>query len=268
VLMICTPTRFHVPMAKLGMEAGLAVLTEKGMAPDWDSAQDLVAFTQKQKGLLCVAQNYRYKAMESTIKVLLDKDQQEMKMGPVYFADFTQHRVRPEPRTLNYPFASVWDMSCHHFDNMLFWFGAPESMTAQAFGPSWSAYEFPNNTSAHIVFKSGVRVHYFHGHDSAKATNELHVEGQCGAILLEGDKLRYYSRPNVQFGKSEPVEVVYPEVELPSELGVLKDFHTYVVEGKEPGISGRNNLEVMAMCQMMVMSVEQNRPVLREELNG
>ena len=37
-------------------------------------------------------------------------------------------------------------------------------------------------------------------------------------------------------------------------------------EGVEPGISGYNNLEVMAICQMLVLSASEGRRVLRSEL--
>ena len=41
-VIICTPTILHVPLAKKAIAAGLPVLVEKGMAPDWTGATDLV----------------------------------------------------------------------------------------------------------------------------------------------------------------------------------------------------------------------------------
>jgi hypothetical protein len=38
------------------------------------------------------------------------------------------------------------------------------------------------------------------------------------------------------------------------------------VEGIEPGISAKNNLETMAACEMMVRSITGGRTVRREEL--
>ncbi len=53
---------------------------------------------------------------------------------------------------------------------------------------------------------------------------------------------------------------------LDSENGVLADFHSSFTAGHEPGISARQNLETMAMCEMMIRSLQQ-RTVKREELD-
>jgi predicted dehydrogenase len=47
---------------------------------------------------------------------------------------------------------------------------------------------------------------------------------------------------------------------------MLADFHAYVSAGIEPGISGYQNLETMALCEMTVRSAQENRPVRRKEL--
>ncbi len=185
--------------------------------------------------------------------------------------DHIHHRVRPEPRTLNYPFASVWDMSCHHFDNFLFWFGPVAEFTAHAFGAPWSNYQYPNNTSAFMRFENGVVVNYFHGHDSARGEYHLDLHGERGAVMARSDEsgrqvLEFSHRPTDQFGRSETSAVSLEEA--PNEAGVLADFHSYITKGIEPGISGNNNLEVMAMCQMMVVSAEEKRTVHRSELAG
>jgi predicted dehydrogenase len=115
----CVPTIFHVPLAKQAIAAGLPVLIEKGMAPDWPSAQDLAQAVARVGAVAAVAQNYRYGAVERTIRAALRDPTHPAHPGDVHLVLYTQNRVRPEPRTLTYPFASVWDMSCHHFDTLL-----------------------------------------------------------------------------------------------------------------------------------------------------
>ena len=41
----------------------------------------------------------------------------------------------------------------------------------------------------------------------------------------------------------------------------------YIAEGVEPGISGRNNLQTLAVCEMLVRSARERRPVERAELD-
>jgi predicted dehydrogenase len=155
-------------------------------------------------------------------------------------------------------------MSCHHFDLLVSWLGPAESMSAQAWGAPWSAYEHPNNTSAHIVFRNGTHVHYLHGHDAARASLLVELHGPGGATTWTEFGLSVNARPTANWQQTA-VETIALEHDS-GEAGVLEAFYGYLVADVEPGISARQNLEVMAICQMMVLSVEQQRPVQREEL--
>ena len=263
-VIICAPTVLHVPLAKRAIAAGLPVLVEKGMAPDWNSAVDLVRTVTQKNAIVAVAQNYRYGGHEKTIRRAINDPDYEFHVGPVHLITYTENRVRPIPRTLTYPFASVWDMSCHHFDNLLSWLGPPMEMTAHSWRASWSAYEHDNNTAAHISFASGTRVHYLHTHDAARRSLEVQVHGERGALFRRDDEITFSLRPTEQFG-SRPV-VPVPLEPSGGEADLLHDFRRYILDGVEPGISARNNLETMAACEMMVRSITQRRSVRREEL--
>jgi predicted dehydrogenase len=266
VVIACSPTVTHVPVARAGFAAGLAVLVEKGMAPDWDSARAVVAEAARMGAKFCVAQNYRYRAMERTVARALRDETAPYAPGRVFWIDYVQHRVRPEPRTLNYPFASVWDMSCHHFDNLLAWLGPVETVTAQSPAAPWSAYAHAANTMALLRFANGTVVHYAHTHDAARAEVRLRLHGERGALFGDEGSLEFSPRPAVNFGEA-PVAPVELEPG-PNEAGVLADFHRYVAEGVEPGISGRHNLETMALCELTVRSIREGRTVARSELEG
>jgi hypothetical protein len=148
---------------------------------------------------------------------------------------------------------------------MLFWLGPMREMTAQSWKANWSAYEHDNNTAAHIAFDSGTRVHYVHTHDAARASLEVQVHGERGALVVEGEKITFSQRPLEQFG-TRPIVNVTPEP-AGHEADVLRDFYAWICEGIEPGISAKNNLETMAACEMMVRSITQKRALGREELN-
>lgn len=266
-LIICTPTVTHVPYALKGFAAGLAVLTEKGMAPDWRGAQQVVAAAAAAGAKFCVAQNYRYRPLERTVRQAVQDPAAAFHVGRVFWADYTEHRVRPEPRTLSYPFASIWDMSCHHFDNLISWFGPADSITGEAVGAPWSRYEFPNNTAALIKFRGGQLVAYGHTHDAARAELRLRLHGERGALAAADQGVAFNLRPAQNFAVT-PVQPVPLESPAGGEAGVLADFHRYVTAGVEPGISGRHNLEVMALCQMLVLASGEKRAVHRSELEA
>ncbi len=262
-MIVCTPTVTHVPLAKLGLDHGVAVLIEKGMAPCWHDAVELVTYTAAQRGVVAVAQNYRYDGVSDLLRRALGAGEPFAVAAP-FLVDYVQHRVRPQPRTLTYPFASVWDMSCHHFDNLLYWLGPVAEMTAHGYRASYTPYEHDNNTSAFLRFRSGVAVNYVHTHDASRGSLRIEVHGANGALVVRDDRAEFSARPAVNFGVCPATAVAIPS--LDSETGVLADFHAYVSEGKEPGISVRHNLETMAMCEMMVRSITRGVTVRREEL--
>jgi len=247
VAIICSPTRFHVTQGRRCLEAGLHVLVEKGMAPSLAEAKHLVAAAADAKRALCVAQNYRYQAMERTVARMIGDPGHPQHVGPPFLVEYTQNRQRPHPRTLDYPFASVWDMSCHHFDTLLFWLGPGfTEVTARAFGAPWSRYPFPTNTSVQIAHAAGCLIHYLHTHDAAINEVRLRVQGARGAVLVENDNVYFCQRSELQL-QNEAIVPVDRESHA-GESGVLADFHRHCVHGEPVGISGSANLSVMALC--------------------
>lgn len=269
---LCVPTVHHVPMGLQAIEAGVPVMVEKGMAPDWPTAQRFARAVAEKQAVACVAQNYRYNALEHTLWRAIHEPDHPAHPGEVHLLSYTQHRVRPIVRTLNYPFASVWDMSCHHFDNMLHWFGPIAEMSGFAWRANWSAYEHPNNTTARLTFANGVTGHYIHTHDAARTALDLEIHGDRGALIYRDGQLTFNERPLEQFGERPIVNVETSG--LQGERGMLRDFHAYITTGFEPGISVRNNLETMAACEMFVRSAAPpttpttGRPVRRDELDA
>ncbi|MFI5337154.1 MAG: Gfo/Idh/MocA family protein [Opitutales bacterium] len=255
VAIICSPTRFHLEQGSKCLKAGLHVLVEKGMAPSLADAAKFVSSARAANRALCVAQNYRYQAMERTVARLINDPGHPNFVGAPFLIEYTQNRQRPHPRTLDYPFASVWDMSCHHFDTLLSWLGLGfTQVTARAFGPAWSRYPYPNNTSIQIIHQSGCVVHYLHTHDAAINEIRIRLQAARGAILVDGDKVFHCQRGDLQL-QNHPIVPVGPEEHL-GELGVLADFHRHCVHGEPVGIAGSSNLSVMTLCDATCRSVE------------
>jgi len=261
IAIICTPTRFHLEQGSRCLQAGLHVLVEKGMAPNLAEATSLVAAAQAAGRALAVAQNYRYQAMERTVCRMINDPAHPHYVGAPFLIEYTQNRQRPHPRTLDYPFASVWDMSCHHFDTLLSWLGPGfTEVTAKAFGPAWSRYRHANNTSMQMNHRSGCMVHYLHTHDAAVNEIRIRIQATGGAILVDGDRVAFCKRSDRQL-EHEAIVPVAPEAHL-GEAGVLADFHRHCVQGDEVGISGRSNLDVMKLCDATCRSAESHSSIV------
>lgn len=265
-VILCTPTVTHAPWTRSAVAQGVAVLCEKGMATCWQEAVDLVEFVRAKSGIFAVAQNYRYDGLYRMVAASLGRANGIScpRVEDPYVIDYVQHRVRPQPGTLTYPFASVWDMSCHHFDNLLSWLGPVEEVEAHAYGPEWSPYQHPSNTSAFLYFANRVRVNYVHTHDASHNSLRIEVHGKNGCLRVLDRAAEFRSRPTRNLVDS-PIQPLPLPTES-SEEAMLADFHAYVSAGIEPGISGYQNLETMALCEMTVRSALRGRPVRRGEL--
>jgi predicted dehydrogenase len=266
-VVICTPTVTHAPLARQAFAYGKHVLVEKGMTMDWEEAKALVREAGQAGVKFCVAQNYRYFANMATIKRLLGSPEHPHHPGGVQIVDFIHHRYRPEPRTLNYPYAMVWDMSCHHVDLLAFWLGEARRVTALSYNTSWSQYAHDANIAAIVEYASGAVCHYVLTHSATISDWRIILQGERGALrTADVPGVSFYPRPNGQLTSSEPLAC--EQLRLPSsEQGVADAFYRFVAEGVEPGISGRNNLQTLAVCEMLVRSARNRRPVDRAELD-
>ena len=238
--LICTPTETHAPFARVGFEAGLHVLVEKGMTTDLALAKQLVKEGEESGVRFCVAQNYRYQPLQQTIKGILD----EGTCGTPAIVDLIHHRYRPNPRTLNYLNAMIWDMSCHHFDNLNFWFGPVKTVTARTFNPPWSQYPYDSGVYAILEYQNGMVCNYGLTHCAQNSSYHLRMqvdEGTLRAYDVEGIELQ----PTAG-GEPKTIE----PLSLPrSEQLVINALSEYIRDEVEPGISGRNNLQTLALCQ-------------------
>ena len=266
VVVACTPTATHAPLARLAFAAKKHFLVEKGMTMNWHEANTLVREAHEAGVKFCVAQNYRYHPVESAVTEVLGDPAHEHNPGRLGIVDMIQHRYRPDPRTLNYPYAMVWDMSCHHMDLLNAWLGEAVRVTAVSSNPYWSGYEHDADIAAVIEYQGNVICHYVLTHAATITTNRLILQGDRGALRgYDIAGLQFYPKPLAQLESSDPIECKIAS-QPPSEQRVVDAFYHYIVDGIEPGISGRNNLRTMAACEMLVRSARDRRSVEASEL--
>jgi predicted dehydrogenase len=263
-LVICTPTVTHARFCRAGFGAGKHVLVEKGMTLDWQEANALVQEAAQVGVCFCVSQNYRYTAEVQTLHHLLAGGE----YGTAHLIDLIHHRYRPEPRTLNYPFAMVWDMSCHHFDNLVALFGPVARVTAVSHNAPWSAYPYDAGLSAVLEFERGPVCTYQLTHQATVSDYRFVGQTERGGLRWQDGRWQFLPRPARQLGRN-PEAIPLENVPVGrSEQGVVDDWYRYITEGVEPGISGRHNLETLAVCEMAVRSATDRRPITRAMLAG
>ncbi|MCL4544871.1 MAG: Gfo/Idh/MocA family oxidoreductase [Chloroflexi bacterium] len=263
-LVIATPTRTHAAFCRAGFAAGKHVLVEKGMTLNWREAQALVREADQAGVAFCVSQNYRYQSQVVTLQQTLTT----RRYGTPHLIDLICHRHRPEPRTLDYPGAMVWDMGCHHFDNLVSLFGSVAEATAVTHNAPWSAYQYDAGISAVLQFAAGPVCTYELTHQAAISEYRWLVQSDTGALRLAGNgNWEWLPRgERRQFAAHGAPEELPAVPVLRSEQRVVDDWYAFIREGKEPGISGHNNLETLAICEMTLRAASLRRTVTREEV--
>lgn len=264
-VVICTPTLYHAPQARQAIQAGKHVLVEKGMTTNWQDAVALVDEAEHAGVRFCVSQNYRYRPEIVTLNAALTSGD----YGAPHLIDLIHHRYRPTPRTLDYPYAMVWDMSVHHLDNLVCCFGPVAEATARSFTAPWSQYPHDAGITGVLHFVSGAIATYAMSHIASSNDYRFVVQSAEGVLAWDGAYWQWQATPDADFGKAQPPQAV-PHAEAPSrsEQGVIDDFYRYIVDGNEPELSGRNNLEVLRACEMLCRSSEERRTVRREEVQA
>jgi scyllo-inositol 2-dehydrogenase (NADP+) len=94
LVVVATPNRAHVPMARAALEAGLAVVVDKPLAPTAAEARALVALARERGRLLTVFQNRRWDGDFLTLRRLVADGM----LGDVLRFESRFERWRPEPR--------------------------------------------------------------------------------------------------------------------------------------------------------------------------
>lgn len=269
-LIICSPTTTHATYCRLGFEQGKHVLVEKGMTFEWEEAKALVKEAESAGVKFCVSQNYRFRPMIQAIKEIISDPSHPHYPGEPAIIDCMQHRYRPDPRTLTFPFSMIWDMAVHHFDNLIHLKGPMKWMRANAYSAPWSRYNHDANVNAFIEFADGAVCNFLLTHDGRFSESFMKLQGEKGVLTYGGvsgqpTQLTFNSLPDrrLRTGPGEVCEMSATERDVQQ---VVDAWHAYITQDEEPGISGRNNLETLAACEMVCRSASESRVVERAEL--
>lgn len=132
LVVITTPNDTHFPYAKAALEAGKHVVVEKPFTITSGEALELAALAKATGKVLSVYQNRRYVSDFLTIKKILE----EGLLGPVHTFEGHYDRYRAEARPQAWREAPIpgsgilYDLGAHLIDQACYFFGLPESITA------------------------------------------------------------------------------------------------------------------------------------------
>lgn len=274
-VLVVTPPKTHLDVAKIAFAAGKPVLMEKPLAASMDEARALVAAAEESGNLLIVSQNYRYRPPMQAVRKLL----QDRVIGDLLHIQANcqeDMRLFYEATNFRYLMAHphIIDMTIHHWDLLRFLTGQEvDSVYATSWDIPDSPYQLDAACAIMLNMDDGTPVLY----EGSSATHRNRTswsswwefEGTKGRIWTDGG----VGDPHVDtvhlhiYGE-EPIVVENIVVAESDRHGSLLAFVAAAQGGAMPAHTGRDNLNSLATVMACVESVEQGRVVTLGEILG
>jgi predicted dehydrogenase len=257
------------------------ILAQKPLAMSYGEAKSLVESCEHEGVILQVNQNMRYDQSVRTLKTLIERGS----FGDPVLATI---EMRAIPHWM--PWAqggrslSTFVMSIHHLDTFRYWLGDPVRILASTRADPRTKFRHADGINLYVLeFQGGARAaawdDVWAGPAREGAEADLAVrwryEGTRGLALgtvgWPGWPNRVpstidYSTTADNGGWNRPrwAEAWFPDAFAGTMRGLLHALET----GKEPDISGRDNLKTIALCEAVVAAACDHRVVRLDEFTG
>lgn len=188
LVVIASPNKTHVPLARTALEAGLPVVVDKPVAGTAAEARELAALAEERELLLSVFQNRRWDNDFLTLRKLLN----EGELGEVWRFESRFERWRPKPkggwRESGDPAeigGLLYDLGSHVVDQALVLFGPAASVYAETDIRRPGA-ETDDDTFIAITHTGGVRSHLYVSATTAQLGPRFRVLGSTAGYVKYG----------------------------------------------------------------------------------
>ncbi|NEC65817.1 Gfo/Idh/MocA family oxidoreductase [Streptomyces sp. SID9727] len=188
LIVIASPNRTHVPLARAALEAGLPVVVDKPVAGTAAEARELAALADERGLLLSVFQNRRWDNDFLTLRALLA----DGALGEVQRFESRFERWRPrlkggwresgDPREIG---GLLYDLGSHVVDQALTLFGPAAQVYAESDlrRPGAAA---DDDTFVAVTHTSGVRSHLYMSATTAQLGPRFRVLGSAAGFVKYG----------------------------------------------------------------------------------
>lgn len=265
LVVVATPNRTHVPLARAALAAGLPVVVDKPLAATAAEARAVIADAARRDLMLTVFQNRRWDGDYLTVRRLLGAGE----LGDVLRFESRFERWRPTPKTgwrehgdPKEAGGLLYDLGSHLIDQALHLFGPVSGVYAEVIRRR-EGVAVDDDTFVALTHDSGVRSHLWMSAVAARPAPRFRVLGARAAYTKHGldvqeDALRAGARPGLGWG-SEPAErwgelgagdEVRP---IRTESGAWPQFYAGVVralrEGAPPPVDPHDAVAVLDVIE-------------------
>jgi scyllo-inositol 2-dehydrogenase (NADP+) len=211
LVVLATPNRTHVPLARSAVEAGLAVVVDKPLAAGADEGRRLVREARERGAMLTVFQNRRWDGDFLTVRRLLEEDA----LGAVIRFESRFERWRPElsggwreSGEAEDAGGLLFDLGSHLVDQALCLFG-PAAQVYAELDERRPGTETDDDAFVALTHESGVRSHLSMSALAGQPGPRFRVLGTRGAYVKYGldvqeESLRVGRRPADPLWGREP----------------------------------------------------------------
>ncbi len=263
-VVVSTTTESHFKMAKKVLEAGKHCIVEKPFATSLKEATELFRLAEEKGVTVECYQNRRFDSDFLTAKKILASG----KLGEVYEINMHYDYYRPNvpegEKDFNIANAFLYTHACHTVDQVISWFGKPESVHAdvrQLLGKG-RMNDYFDLDLMYPGLKVSVKSSYFR----AKARPSFELYGRRGVFIKEEQdrqesdlKKFYLPEGHDDFGMDLPEHYgtliyyddngVYHEEKVVSELGDYARYYDALYEtilhGAPPLVKEEETMEQM-----------------------
>ena len=265
-VIIATPADTHAAACAAALERKIAVLVEKPFTLQLSDAARLVLLAESNKTPLLVAQNYRYLRSFRNVKRLID----EGVLGDV--AMVVCHYYRPfhtmAPSLAKFSNSVLWGVSVHHLDALRYVLGTHiTNVVADSFTAPWG--RLPKGASLQLMLSlaNQTRVSYSATYESTGHT--LFEGGQEFYARFIGERatLHVFHRWLILWENGKLPRLVRRGARKKTEERILlEQFERAVRHGETTEVSGRDNLQTVAVLEACVRSAGEGRAINPQEL--
>jgi UDP-N-acetyl-2-amino-2-deoxyglucuronate dehydrogenase len=276
VAVIVTPHPLHPSMAVDCLRAGCHVLTEKPMAIDVASADQMIVEADKSQRLLAVNFQQRFRPVVEKARALI----KEGAIGPLV----RTLSIEPWYRTAYYYSTATWratwtgegggvlmNQAPHTLDILCYLAGMPRKVWGWT-RTRYHAIEVEDTAQAMLEYPNGAPGYLTVSTVEAGAQPQVQIVGETGALELVGNQLTVhcFTPSTREFMATSAEMFAGPQVstetlDLPDTSGghraVYRDLKAAIAEGRPPRADGRQGLMSLELANAITLSSYTGQPV-------
>ena len=277
ILDVAVPPLAQPDLIRQAVELGKGrlrgILAQKPLALTVAEAKDLVERCERAGVVLAVNQNMRYDQSVRAAKDVLSRGW----LGEPVLATIEMRAV-PHwmPWAEGMPSLSVMILSVHHLDTFRYWFGTPDRVLASTRPDPRTKFPHRDGINLYILeYNSGMRASSWDDvwagpcQDGMCGDNgiEWRIEGTEGLMKGTIGWPKYPAREpstlefaSTRDGMTNLIRPRWEEVWFPDAfVGTMAQLLVALENDTEPEISGRDNIETIALCSSVFTAAQEHR---------